>query len=73
MMLYQHIKTGGLYRVVMDDVIREHDLVECVVYQTIRGMKINWCRPRDEFYDPARFRECPENTTLDSEIVEDEI
>lgn len=66
--LFQHIKRGSVYRVLHQDVIREHDMVSLVVYQEIGGAGTIWARPTVEFFDPTRFRVCPENMELDSRM-----
>ena len=43
-----HIKTGGAYKL-MCVVIREHDLVPCLVYTSVED-STRWCRPLSEFF-----------------------
>ena len=49
-MIYRHIKTGNLYRLLLDHVWREHDVRPVVVYLALRDGTM-WCRPRDEFHE----------------------
>lgn len=51
--LYQHMKTGGVYRVLYDDVTLEANMEPLVIYQGIcSGRK--WARPASQFHD-GRF------------------
>lgn len=74
MILYQHIKRGTVYRILHNAVFQSIGAYDCervVVYENIHDHQV-WVRPADEFFDPKRFRECPENTELDSGILDDE-
>lgn len=53
--MWKHVKTGGIYVIILDNVLREHDLVPQVVYMNTEDKKI-WSRPREEFFD-GRFEE----------------
>lgn len=52
-MIYKHIKTGRLYRLVAE-AKQEKDLEDVVVYQHIEG-GIVWVRNAKEFWD-GRFK-----------------
>lgn len=52
--IWQHVNSGGLYVVVGEGVLREHDLTECIVYRSLIDGQL-WVRPATEFSD-GRFR-----------------
>lgn len=52
-LLLFHKKTGGAYNIVCV-VIREHDLVPCMVYKSVED-GARWCRPLNEFFDKDRW------------------
>lgn len=49
-----HRRTGGAYSPVCV-VIREHDLVPCLVYKSLED-GTRWCRSLKEFFDGDRWR-----------------
>ena len=49
---WRHLKTGGVYQMMMR-VTREDDLAELIVYRSTRTGQL-WCRPSAEFFD-GRF------------------
>lgn len=57
---HRHIKTDGLYRVLLEQVYREHDMTAQVVYEQ-EGTLIVFSRPSSEFHD-GRFEEIPQPT-----------
>jgi len=53
--IWRHVKTGGLYMVLVRDAIIEADMTEAVVY---RGIDLKtWVRPAVEFFDGRFVRE----------------
>jgi hypothetical protein len=52
--IWQHVKSGGLYRIVSDAALNEADLRQLVIYESLFDGQI-WASPGDEFYD-GRFR-----------------
>jgi len=53
--VYRHVKTSGLYRVLLHGLF-ERDTVKCVVYKKLDGADAGtvWVRDYNEFYD-GRF------------------
>ncbi|MEP2639829.1 DUF1653 domain-containing protein [Roseobacter sp.] len=51
--IWQHKKTGGLYRIITPDARIEATLECAVVYESLADGAI-WVRPKSEFYD-GRF------------------
>lgn len=52
--IWQHVKSGGLYRVETDTALIEVDLTPAVIYRSLLDGQI-WVRPAAEFFD-GRFR-----------------
>ena len=52
--IWQHKKTGGLYRIVERCCLREADLEPMIVYESLFDAQA-WVRPASEFMD-GRFR-----------------
>lgn len=52
--IWQHIKTGGLYRLETDVAIIEADLGQAAIYRSLWDGRV-WVRPVAEFFD-GRFR-----------------
>lgn len=50
---WKHVKSGGIYVVLVYDATREHDLEPVVVYRACADGRI-WVRPAIEFFD-GRF------------------
>lgn len=53
---WKHKRTGGTYRVILGDVVREKDGTVCVIYARVGETKPKWERPLAEFMD-GRFEE----------------
>jgi hypothetical protein len=52
--IWQHVKTGGLYRLETDVAIIEADMGQAAIYRSLFDGQV-WVRPVAEFFD-GRFR-----------------
>lgn len=53
-LVWFNVKTGGLYVIVEDNALKEHDRAQMVVYRSLLTGQV-WVRPLAEFYD-GRFK-----------------
>lgn len=53
-LIWQHVKSGGLYEIVDDHALIEADITAAVIYRSLFDGQL-WVRPHAEFFD-GRFR-----------------
>ena len=70
-LIWQHVKSGGLYMIMEDEAVNEADLRPMVVYKSLWDGVV-WCRPTEEFHD-GRFRQIEVDEAADCRTADDVI
>lgn len=52
--IWEHVKSGGLYRIVSTQGINENDMTRVTIYRSLWDGAV-WVRPEEQFFD-GRFR-----------------